>query len=108
MYQYLMSLELAGKKVLVVGCGFGDDALRLAKIGADVHAFDLSSESLALAESSARRESLNITFECMSAERLQYADQFFDCIVARDILHHVDILQTIDEIYRVKKIAQYC
>lgn len=35
MFSYLSGQNLKGKRALVVGCGFGDDALRLAKLGAD-------------------------------------------------------------------------
>jgi 2-polyprenyl-3-methyl-5-hydroxy-6-metoxy-1,4-benzoquinol methylase len=38
-------LELPGTKVLVLGCGFGEDALQLAWLGARVSAADLSAES---------------------------------------------------------------
>src|SRR5438445_705951 len=42
-YDLLMAEpNLVGKRVMVPGCGFGDDAIRLAKLGTEVHAFDLS------------------------------------------------------------------
>src|SRR3954453_2094790 len=47
-WTFLISLQLEGKKVLVVGCGAGEDALRFAKLGAVVSAFDLSADMLAL------------------------------------------------------------
>ena len=50
MHTHLSGLNLKGKRVLVAGCGFGDDALRLAKLGADVYAFDLSPDSLSIAK----------------------------------------------------------
>ena len=103
MYAYLISYDLKGKRVLVVGCGFGDDALRLAKLGADVYAFDLSPDSLQIARDLAAREGLQIAFDEMPAERMQYQDSTFDFIVARDILHHVDITPTMHEIVRVAK-----
>jgi 2-polyprenyl-3-methyl-5-hydroxy-6-metoxy-1,4-benzoquinol methylase len=34
--RHLKKCDLRGKDVLVVGCGFGDDALRIAKLGANV------------------------------------------------------------------------
>src|SRR5689334_18421950 len=43
-YDLLMAQSLAGKRVMIPGCGFGDDAIRLAKLGAEVHAFDLSQD----------------------------------------------------------------
>lgn len=103
MYAYLIRLNLRGKRVLVVGCGFGDDALRLAKLGAEVYAFDLSPESLILARSLARREGVSIHFEEMPVETLRYDSDFFDCVIARDILHHVDISRAMSEIARVSK-----
>lgn len=101
MYEYLVNCDLKDKRVLVVGCGFGDDALRLAKLGAKVSAFDLSPDSLEIAKALALRERLDILFEEMAAENMSYADNSFDYIVSRDILHHVDIPKTMREIVRV-------
>lgn len=103
MYEYLSRLNLEHKRVLVIGCGFGHDALYLAKMGAEVHAFDLCPESLAIARQLAEREGLSVAFDEMPAEALTYADGLFDCIVARDILHHVDIPEAMREIRRVAK-----
>lgn len=103
MYAYLIGVDLKGKRTLVVGCGFGDDALRLAKLGAEVYAFDLSPESLSIAKHRAEYEGLSISFEVMAAETLTYANDFFDCVLARDILHHVDIPRAMSEIRRVSK-----
>ena len=103
MYTLLLQLPLVGKKVLVVGCGFGDDALRLAKLGANVYAFDLSPESLAIAQSLAIREGVRIDFKQMPAERLTYESDFFDYVLACDILHHVEIPPAMAELVRVSK-----
>ena len=103
MYAYLVRANLRGKKVLVVGCGYGEDAIRLSKLGADVTAFDLSAESLSLARAIANREGLNIRFDEMPAESLEYENDRFDCVLARDILHHVDIPLAASELYRVSK-----
>jgi len=103
MYEYLVNCDFKDKRVLVVGCGFGDDALRLAKLGARVSAFDLSPDSLEIARALASREGLGIQFEEMPAEQMLYANDTFDYIVARDILHHVDIPKTMREIVRVAK-----
>jgi ubiquinone/menaquinone biosynthesis C-methylase UbiE len=103
MYAHLVNYDLKGKSVLVVGCGFGDDALRLAKLGAKVSAFDLSPDSLQIARELATREGLQIKFDEMPAEKMRYKDSSFDYIVTRDILHHVDIPLTMSEIVRVAK-----
>jgi ubiquinone/menaquinone biosynthesis C-methylase UbiE len=103
MFWFLQQQNVHQKKVMIVGCGFGDDALRLAKMGADVYAFDLSPESLDIAKQVAEREKLSITFAEMPAEKLTYDSDFFDLVLARDILHHVDIPETMREIVRVSK-----
>jgi ubiquinone/menaquinone biosynthesis C-methylase UbiE len=103
MYEYLLRCDLHDKRVLVVGCGFGDDALRLAKLGARVSAFDLSPDSLEIARALAIREGLEVEFQEMPAEGMLYPDATFDLVLSRDILHHVDIPKTMQEIVRVSK-----
>ena len=103
MYGYIRGLNLKGQRVLVVGCGFGDDALRLARLGAEVWAADLSPESLEIAEALARREGVTVRFGVMAAESLQYPDHHFDMVLCRDILHHTDIPEALREIRRVAK-----
>ena len=76
--------------VLVVGCGFGSDALRLARLGASVSAFDLSPDSLQIARDLAARESLQITFDEMPAERMRYKDSSFDYTVRFESLAKID------------------
>jgi ubiquinone/menaquinone biosynthesis C-methylase UbiE len=46
---------------------------------------------------------LAIAFSEMPAEALGYENDFFDLIVARDILHHVDIVPALSEIRRVAR-----
>jgi ubiquinone/menaquinone biosynthesis C-methylase UbiE len=108
MYAYLVQCDLKGKRVLVVGCGLGEDALRIAKLGAKVSAFDLSPDSLGIARELAARERLQIAFDEMPAEKMRYEDSTFDYIVARDIFHHVDIPLTMSEIVRVAKPGAVC
>lgn len=103
MYASLLKCGLKDKRVLVVGCGFGDDALRIAKLGGKVSAFDLSPDSLEIAKALAAREGLDVHFDEMPAETLLYEDNAFDFILARDILHHVDIPRAMGEIVRVAK-----
>ncbi len=103
MYSFLNTQELRNKKVLVVGCGFGEDALRLAKMGAQVEALDLSPESLSVAKELASREKLQISFREMPVETMDYESDIFDFVVARDILHHVDIPAAMNEIIRTSK-----
>ena len=103
MYTYLINKDLTGKNVLVIGSGFGGDAMNLAKAGAKVQAFDLSPESVELSRQRASKEGLNIEYREMVAEKLDYEDNHFDIIVARDILHHVEIPKAFAEVIRVAK-----
>jgi 2-polyprenyl-3-methyl-5-hydroxy-6-metoxy-1,4-benzoquinol methylase len=104
LYDRLIAADLAGKHVLVPGCGFGDDAIRLAMLGARVSAFDLSPASVEVAR---RRAALSghddIAFATMTAERMDYPDDSFDAVLFVDILHHVEIPATMAEVTRVLK-----
>jgi ubiquinone/menaquinone biosynthesis C-methylase UbiE len=103
-YDRLLAMDLKGKRALVPGCGFGEDAIRLARLGADVEAFDISPDIAELA----RRRCAEFGYEgvnvgVMPSEALSYADNSFDLVLFIDILHHVDIPATMREIVRVLK-----
>lgn len=103
LWTFLTQQLLIGRRMLVVGCGTGEDAIYFAKLGAIVSAFDLSPDMLAIAQAAAHREQLAIDFGEMPAERQTYPDDTFDLVFARDILHHVEIDDTMREISRVAK-----
>ena len=103
-YDLMRATDLRGKRVLVPGCGFGEDALRLTECGAEVHGIDLSPEIVDMA----RRRAQNfaprpVTINVMPSERITYPDDFFDAVVLVNILHHVDIPPTMAEVRRVAK-----
>jgi len=72
-------------------------------MGAIVEALDLCPESLSIAKELALRENLKINFREMPAETMDYESNVFDIVVARDILHHVDIPEAMKEIIRTSK-----
>jgi hypothetical protein len=49
------------------------------------------------------REGLEIDLRQLAAEKLDYPDDFFDAILVRDILHHVEIPQAMAELVRVAR-----
>jgi ubiquinone/menaquinone biosynthesis C-methylase UbiE len=102
-YSILLKAGLTGRTVLVPGCGAGIDAIRCARLGAAVHAIDLSPEMLRLAEVAAAKQGAAVEFRCMPAERLAYADSTFDLIFVRDLLHHCEIDACLSELTRVAK-----
>ena len=83
--------DLTGKKVLEYGCGLGQLSILLAKSGADVTGFDLSSESVAFGQRMAELHGVGdrVHLDVCPAESLPYADESFDIIFGKAILHHL-------------------
>lgn len=99
--------SLRGKNVLDYGCGTGEDTVHFADCGATVHAFDLSSESIAVAR---RRAELmgfadRCQFDVRAAGSLDYPSQSFDVVAGFAILHHLhtQLPAIFDEIDRLLK-----
>ena len=93
--------NIKGKKILELGCGLGEGAVYFAMQGADVTASDLSEGMLDMAEKVARHNHTTIkTMKC-SADNLPFEDESFDIVYAANLLHHVDIRQTLKEVKRV-------
>lgn len=103
-YDRLLAHDLNGKRALVPGCGFGEDAIRLARLGADVEAFDISPDVLEIARRRCAEFGYSgVSFAVMPSETLAFPDNFFDLVFLIDILHHVDIAKSAAEIGRVLK-----
>jgi ubiquinone/menaquinone biosynthesis C-methylase UbiE len=96
-------LDLLGKRVLVIGCGFGDDTLQLAYFGAAISAIDISAETVEIARDRAEASAVPADFAIAPAEQLPYADQTFDLVYLPDVVHHLDIGAAVREVRRVLK-----
>lgn len=83
-------LDLAGKKVLDVGCGGGILTEALAKCGAQATGIDLSKESLEAAKIHAAQQGLNIDYRYENIEETasKHAGEF-DAITCMEMLEHV-------------------
>ena len=97
--------NLKGKTILDYGCGDGVSSVVLARRGAFVHAFDISSKSIDLA---IRRAKVNgvadkVFPRQMAAERLEYSDNMFDAVYGNAIIHHVNLKEASCELHRVMK-----
>ena len=97
--------NLKGKRVLNPGCGAGEEAVYLAKMGANVFAVDLSSCMLRVAKKLARKFKVEnkIKFEKINAEKTRFKNESFDLILGNSILHHVNIEDSASEFNRVLK-----
>lgn len=97
--------DLRGKHVLEYGCGLGEVAMLLAKSGALVTTFDLSPKSIQTSRQRAKLNNAdcNIRFAVAAGENIPYANNSFDFVFGRAILHHLDADLGWSEISRVLK-----
>lgn len=93
--------DVKGKKILELGAGLGEASVYFAKKGALVTATDISGGMLRLIEKLAEKHCVGLmTKQCYSQE-LPFGDDMFDIVYAANLLHHVDIEQTLVEARRV-------
>ncbi len=98
--------NVAGKKILEIGCGNGELSVWFAKNGAEVYGVDISDESIKIAERrSAENNTQNNThFYACPAEQTSFEDNFFDIVFINVSLHHLEIDIALKEFKRVLKI----
>jgi len=93
--------DLSGKKVLMLGCGTGEESIMLNDFGAtDIVGIDLSEESIRLA-----RESYpNCEFIVGDMHKLPFDDESFDFVYSSLAIHYSGTPDDVyREIYRVLK-----
>jgi SAM-dependent methyltransferase len=103
--------DLKDRAVLDFGCGHGMAAVVLARRGARVTAFDLSSGYLAEARRRAGANRVSISFVQADGERLPFAGRSFDRVWGNAILHHLDVERAGRELRRVLRpggLAVFC
>lgn len=97
----------SGQKVLDVCCGTGDQALRFAVQGLEVHGIDLDERMVAVAEAKKRRTGYkNIQFQTADASTLLFKSRSFDYATISLALHEKPLeiqLQVVEEMRRVVK-----
>jgi len=83
-------VQLAGKKVLDVGCGGGILSEAMAQRGADVMGIDMGEAPLKVAKLHALESELNITYEKIAVEELaEQQPESFDVVTCLEMLEHV-------------------
>jgi SAM-dependent methyltransferase len=99
--------NVQGKRIIEAGCGTGWLSIILAKRGAHVYGFDISSEVVRVARQRAKINGVEnqVSFKVISFENInhEYEDQYFDLAVGCAILHHVNRENIIEPLRRVLK-----
>lgn len=101
---FLRDMDLNGKRVLEIGCGYGSLSVYMSKKGANVTGIDISSEAIKISKRNAKLNNQNIIFKQSTGERLQFNDENFDLVVSCEVLEHIPKYnKAVDEIIRVTK-----
>ena len=96
----MIGMPLAGKTVLSVCGGDGEEADFVQRLGARVTMIDLSP----VAVEAAQLRNSAVDCRCMDAERLQFADASFDWAMVREGLHH--LARPIQGLYEMDRVSR--
>lgn len=102
-YAFSQLSPVAGKKILDIGCGAGENSVYFALKGAQVTASDISPEMIAVAQRLAERHGVRLATNVGVAEKMPFADASFDMVFGNGVLHHVELILALREIRRVMK-----
>lgn len=94
--------ETRSKRVLEIGVGLGADHQRFAEAGCDLYGVDLTER--AVEHTRRRLATLRLTSQLVvgDAERLEFADGYFDVVYSWGVLHHSpNTPKAVEEVWRV-------
>ncbi|MBM3489276.1 MAG: class I SAM-dependent methyltransferase [Alphaproteobacteria bacterium] len=96
--------NVADKRVLEVGLGYGSVGERLARAGADYHGLDIAAGPVAMLNLRLARLGLRASAQQGSVLDCPFPDASFDHVVAIGCYHHTgDIGRALDETWRILK-----
>lgn len=93
----------AGSRILDLGAGMGNDAIRFALMGATVYAIDLAASSIRIIQGQAKKAGLakRLVAIRMDGEVLGFRDSTFDTVFLNAVLMHLNHMRVLREVYRV-------
>ena len=94
---------VTGKRVFDFGCGMGEEAMYFARMGAEVHAMDISSKGVNITRRRAQYDTLKVEARVGDVLNSGYQDNYFDLIHGIGILHHVGLDPGLKEVHRLLK-----
>jgi SAM-dependent methyltransferase len=93
--------DVAGRRVLDLGCGHGMAAVVLARRGARVTALDLSAGYLTEARRRAAANAVDVAFVQADGQRLPFRECSFERVWGNAVLHHLEARAAGRELRRV-------
>jgi len=94
--------KIKGKNVLEIGCGAGLLASDLVRSGAKLYAIDITDQAVILTKKRFELNKIKGKIIKMNAEKLSFADKYFDYIISWGVIHHSgNMKKIVDEIHRV-------
>ncbi len=88
-----------GRRILDLGCGPGEVAVRCAKLGAEVFGIDVSRDALRLSAERSVREKARVNLFEFDGKRVPFRGSTFDSIILSDVVEHVDD-ETLDSLVK--------
>ena len=90
------------RRILELGCGKGINISYLLKMGFQGNIFGIDISSVAINHARKKVELKNVNLSVQNATKLNFPNEFFDCVYVINLLHHVeDHLKVINEAKRV-------
>ena len=93
--------DVAGKDLLDLGCGMGEESIYFAKLGARVTGVDISEVGIASLRRRAAHHQLPVTALEMRIDPTELPSASVDRIHGLGILHHVGLASGLSEVHRL-------
>lgn len=104
LYTHIPFAQVADRKVLEIGLGYGTVAQKLMESGALYHGLDIAAGPVQMASHRAKLQGRTVDVRQGSALANPHPDGMFDHVIAIGCLHHTgDLAQALREVHRVLK-----